>query len=489
MTVGTTMDITMALGSFFRFISLVLLLVPATSARYLIEGASTTSPGLMPVDGISPRPTRAPEWNGGLNELRRRADNIISSALPNWCGFIEGDYAPSATSAISSSRTPSTTPSTTSSISSSRTSSTTPSTPSSIASSATLGSTSLTPSTSPPKTIATTIVTSLNPSTPPTKTIATTIVTSLNPSTIATSIINPDAITSSAAPIYTTPAARLPTRTVAGIGLGAGLLTSGAIAGIAFFLWRKRKRAPTNPDGHYPDIGSPPILGGTGPMMAQTNNNMAQGYQNAAHPGSQYVPKSQPPDLIKVPEQPANPPHYSPAPIYTSGQDTSPPLIPHHSDNRTSNLSQYPSPASTPLPLLPTTTGNSPAELHDQRASTTTSLRDYPLNSPIFEIGPGEAAAGNFSTPRNYAHEVPGVVPAYSNNARSSAQPLQGIHEAPNQMEPRYEAYSPVMSASRSSTNYPTPTHTRTQAHGAGGQAFASGEGSPVGQQPGGVRY
>lgn len=97
MTVGTTMDITMALGSFFRFISLVLLLVPATSARYLIEGASTTSPGLMPVDGISPRPTRAPEWNGGLNELRRRADNIISSALPNWCGFIEGDYGESET--------------------------------------------------------------------------------------------------------------------------------------------------------------------------------------------------------------------------------------------------------------------------------------------------------------------------------------------------------------------------------------------------------
>lgn len=91
------MDITMALGSFFRFTSLVLLLVPATGARYLIEGASTTSPGLVPVDGISPRPTPAPEWNRALNELRRRADSIISPAPSNWCGFIDGNYGESET--------------------------------------------------------------------------------------------------------------------------------------------------------------------------------------------------------------------------------------------------------------------------------------------------------------------------------------------------------------------------------------------------------
>lgn len=226
------------------------------------------------------------------------------------------------------------------------------------------------------------------------------------------------------------------------------------------------------------------MSGGSGPAMAQTNNNIANGYQNVGHPGSQYVSKSEPPDFIKVPEQPASPPHYSPAPIYTSGQYTSPPLIPSDSDNRTSNISQYPTPASTPLPLLAATTGNSPAELYHQQTSTATSLRDYPPNSPISELGPGEAAAGSFSTPRNYAHEVAGAVPAYFNNARNSAQPLQGIHEAPNQVEPRYEAYSPAVGAPRSSMASPTPTHTQTQAHGVGGQAFSLGEGSPAGQQP-----
>lgn len=95
MAVETTMEITMALGSFFRFISLVLLLVPATGARYLTEGASTTSSGLMPMDGTSPRPTRAPDWNRGLNDLRRRADSIISPAPSNWCGLIDGDYSES----------------------------------------------------------------------------------------------------------------------------------------------------------------------------------------------------------------------------------------------------------------------------------------------------------------------------------------------------------------------------------------------------------
>lgn len=106
----------------------------------------------------------------------------------------------------------------------------------------------------------------------------------------------------------------------------------------------------------------------------------------------------------------------------------------------------------------------------------------YPPNSPISELGPGEVAAGNFSTPRNHAHENPGVISTYFHNASSSAQPLQGIHEAPNQVEPRYEAYSPVVDAQRSSTTSPTLTH--TQAHGTSGQAFVSSEESPVGHQP-----
>lgn len=147
-------------------------------------------------------------------------------------------------------------------------------------------------------------------------------------------------------------------------------------------------------------------------------------------------------------------------------------------------MSQYPSPAPAPLPLLSATTGNSPAELHHQQASTTTSLRDYPPTSPISELGPGEAAVGNLSTPRNHAHEVAGVVPAYFNNANSSAQPLQGIHEAPNQVEPRFEVHNAVVGAQPSSTASPTPTQTQAHAHRVGDQALAPVEGSPVGQQP-----
>lgn len=91
---------------------------------------------------------------------------------------------------------------------------------------------------------------------------------------------------------------------------------------------------------------------------------------------------------------------------------------------------------------------------------------------------------GKFSTPRNHAHEVVGVVPAYFNNANSSAEPLQGVHEAPNQVEPRFGAHNSVVGAQRSSMASPTPTHTQTQAHRVGDQALAPVEGSPAGQQP-----
>lgn len=378
--------------------------------------------------------------------------------------LLDGFYFTSLkTSSISSSRTPSTIASTTASA----TRSTTPLT----TSSSTLSSTSLNPLVPPFKTVATTIISSLNPSTPPSKTIVNTIV-------------NPNAITSSPTPYYPAPPSILSTPTVAGIGLGAGLFTSGAIAGIAICLWRKRKRARASPDGQNQDIGNSAIFGGTGPMVAQTNNNTAQGYQNAPHPGSLYDPKSQPPDFMKVPEQTASPPNYSPVPIYTSGQHTSPPLIPYDSNNRTSTMSQYSSPAPTTLPLLSKSSANVPAELHQQQASATTSSRDYTPNSPVSELGLGEAAMGNFSRPRNHAHEVTGVVPTYFNNAGSSAQPLQSIHEALNQVEPRYEAYNPMADAQRSSTACPTPTHTQAQTHVVGGQLSPSGEGSLVIQPP-----
>lgn len=90
---------------------------------------------------------------------------------------------------------------------------------------------------------------------------------------------------------------------------------------------------------------------------------------------------------------------------------------------------------------------------------------------------------GNFSTPRNHAHEVAGVVPAYFNNANSSAPPLQGIHEAPSLVEPRSEVHNSVVSAQQSSTNSPSPTHTHTDAYGVVDQALAPVEVSPVGQR------
>lgn len=92
MAVGKALDITMASSSIVRFISLVLLLVPVTGARYLIESASTTPAGLIPIGGISPRPTLGPRRDKLLEKLQRRADSIISPALSNWCGFIDGDY-------------------------------------------------------------------------------------------------------------------------------------------------------------------------------------------------------------------------------------------------------------------------------------------------------------------------------------------------------------------------------------------------------------
>lgn len=95
MVVAKTMNITMALSSIFRFISLVVLLVPVTYARYLIESASTTPAGLIAIDGLSPRPTLGPRRDKLLEKLQRRADSIISPAPSNWCGFIDGDYGES----------------------------------------------------------------------------------------------------------------------------------------------------------------------------------------------------------------------------------------------------------------------------------------------------------------------------------------------------------------------------------------------------------
>ena len=75
-------------SSFF----LLLLLVPATGARYMSGGAIETQAGIMPTDGVSPVPTEAPGLNGVPKELRRRFQTFVSSPPSNWCGMIDGDY-------------------------------------------------------------------------------------------------------------------------------------------------------------------------------------------------------------------------------------------------------------------------------------------------------------------------------------------------------------------------------------------------------------
>lgn len=72
---------------------LLLLLVPATGARYLSGEASETRTGVTATDGVSPHPTEAPGLNGIPKELRNRAiQPTLSSPPANWCGFIDGDY-------------------------------------------------------------------------------------------------------------------------------------------------------------------------------------------------------------------------------------------------------------------------------------------------------------------------------------------------------------------------------------------------------------
>lgn len=73
------MYITMNSSLFF-----LLLLVPATGARYVSGGAIETHAGVIPMDGVSPVPTEAPSFDGIPKELRKR--DIPSS----WCGMIDG---------------------------------------------------------------------------------------------------------------------------------------------------------------------------------------------------------------------------------------------------------------------------------------------------------------------------------------------------------------------------------------------------------------
>lgn len=167
------------------------------------------------------------------------------------------------------------------------------------------------------------------------------------------------------APSLPVKSSELSTPVVAGIGIGAGLATSGAIAAIVIYFWRKRKRERASP-----------TAGGAGPDLA-ANNNGPQGYQSAAQPVQQYQPQA---DNIKF-HEPGDIPPYSPAPVYTGdGQHMSNAPITSYDPNTSS---KYPNSAiTTALPLSP----NTPHQSHQQQ-NTATSL-DYPPNFPISALGP-----------------------------------------------------------------------------------------------------
>lgn len=54
-------------------------------------GPMATPPGLVAIDGISPRPTRAPDPAGIPAKLRKRA-SVEYPPPASWCGFVSGDY-------------------------------------------------------------------------------------------------------------------------------------------------------------------------------------------------------------------------------------------------------------------------------------------------------------------------------------------------------------------------------------------------------------
>ena len=52
-------------------------------------GPIPTQAGLMPMAGMSLRPTDAPGFEGIPPALRRR--DVVSPPLDNWCGLVTGD--------------------------------------------------------------------------------------------------------------------------------------------------------------------------------------------------------------------------------------------------------------------------------------------------------------------------------------------------------------------------------------------------------------
>lgn len=187
----------------------------------------------------------------------------------------------------------------------------------------------------------------------------TTTILSLTPATTISSITISTPTTSYVSSPSATPP-KLSTPAIAGIGVGAGLATSGAIAAKVIFFWRKRKQERASP-----------TAGGAGPDPAATYN------------GPQ----------TKFPE-PGDIPPYSPAPGYTSGGQQMPNAPVTSYDPNIA--SKYPgSTITTALPLSP-----NPSHHTDQQPNTAPSW-DYSPNSPNSAPGPERSNTHHSDLPPN----------------------------------------------------------------------------------------
>ena len=73
----------------------VFLLLPVALAVPWNGATPTPETGLMAMNGMSPRPTPAPDLGSVPRELLKRASQYYISPPQNWCGFINGDYGKS----------------------------------------------------------------------------------------------------------------------------------------------------------------------------------------------------------------------------------------------------------------------------------------------------------------------------------------------------------------------------------------------------------
>ena len=81
----------MACMPFHAFMHVFLLLLPVALAVPWNGPTPTPEAGLMVMNGMSPRPTTAPDLGSVPRELLKRALEYTSPPQ-NWCGFANGEY-------------------------------------------------------------------------------------------------------------------------------------------------------------------------------------------------------------------------------------------------------------------------------------------------------------------------------------------------------------------------------------------------------------